>query len=131
MRAHRYSECGVKVARWLVAHPNVSLGFTTARVRTRSIWRGAARVKRGHHPIRCARCLRNDASAALTGEFLAIAHRGDSAAHLENTLLAFEEAIAAGADLIETDLRLRLDGIVVCGHDRDLARVARLPEWPV
>ena len=65
----------------------------------------------------------------MTGEFLGIAHRGDSAAHLENTRLSYEAAIAAG--LIETDLRLTLDGIVVCSHDRDLARVARLPEWPV
>lgn len=55
---------------------------------------------------------------------LAIAHRGHSAGHPENSLAAFEAAIAARADLIETDLRLTRDGAVVCCHDPDLSRIA-------
>lgn len=55
---------------------------------------------------------------------LVIAHRGFSARYPENTAPAFEGAIAAGADLIEADLRLTRDGAVVCSHDPDLERVA-------
>jgi glycerophosphoryl diester phosphodiesterase len=52
-----------------------------------------------------------------------VAHRGYSARCAENSLAAFEQAIAAGADLIETDVRLSSDGIAMCWHDPDLARV--------
>ncbi|MSP48752.1 MAG: hypothetical protein EXQ95_05425 [Alphaproteobacteria bacterium] len=54
---------------------------------------------------------------------LVIAHRGFSAAHVENSLEAFEAAIAAGADAIETDVRLSRDGVPVCSHDPDLKRL--------
>jgi glycerophosphoryl diester phosphodiesterase len=54
---------------------------------------------------------------------LIIAHRGFSAAHRENSLAAFEAAIAAGADVVETDVRLSRDGLPVCCHDPDLKRV--------
>lgn len=59
---------------------------------------------------------------------LIIAHRGYSAAQPENSLQAFDAAVAAGADFIETDPRLSLDGIVVCCHDPSLERRARRPE---
>jgi|GEM_PF-2705407 len=52
-----------------------------------------------------------------------IAHRGASATHPENTLAAFDAALAAGADGFECDLRLCADGVVVC-HDADLRRFA-------
>ncbi len=55
---------------------------------------------------------------------LVIAHRGFSSRYPENTLLAFEEAIEAGADLVETDLRLSRDGTIVCIHDKTLSRTA-------
>ncbi len=55
---------------------------------------------------------------------LAVAHRGFSSAYPENTALAFDKAIDAGADLIETDVRLSRDGRIVCWHDPDLKRVA-------
>lgn len=58
---------------------------------------------------------------------LIVAHRGFSSAFPENTALAFERAIAAGADLIETDVRLTLEGVPVCWHDEDLARVTGNP----
>lgn len=53
-----------------------------------------------------------------------VAHRGYSARYPENSARAFEQAIAAGADLIETDVRLTSDGVAVCWHDPDLRRVA-------
>lgn len=40
----------------------------------------------------------------------------------ENTLLAFQLAVEAGADMIETDAHLAHDGTVVLIHDADLAR---------
>ncbi len=55
---------------------------------------------------------------------LVIAHRGHSAGYPENSLAAFDAAVAAGADAIETDLRLTRDGAVVCSHDPDLSRIA-------
>jgi len=54
---------------------------------------------------------------------LAIAHRGYSSGYPENTDLAFEKAIQAGAEYIETDLRLTRDQIIVCSHDKNLSRL--------
>lgn len=48
---------------------------------------------------------------------LICAHRGASAAAPENTIAAFERAIALGADMIETDVRRRADGVLVLRHD--------------
>ncbi|MEX2450255.1 MAG: glycerophosphodiester phosphodiesterase family protein [Rhodospirillales bacterium] len=55
---------------------------------------------------------------------LIVAHRGYSSRYPENTVLAFEQAVRAGADYIETDLRLSRDGAVMCCHDPDLKRIA-------
>ena len=41
---------------------------------------------------------------------LVIAHRGGAGLLPENTLAAFEHALALGADVIETDVRLTADG---------------------
>lgn len=49
-----------------------------------------------------------------------IAHRGFSARYPENTLLAFQKAIEAGADGIETDLRLSSDEEMICFHNDTL-----------
>jgi len=51
------------------------------------------------------------------------AHRGFSSDYPENTLLAFTKALEAGADGIETDLRLSRDGEVVIFHDDDLKAI--------
>ncbi len=51
-----------------------------------------------------------------------IAHRGASGVAPENTLPAFEEAIRAGADAVEFDVRLTADGSVVVMHDDDVSR---------
>ncbi len=50
------------------------------------------------------------------------AHRGWSAKFPENTLLAFREAIALGADAIEFDVRRSKDGELVISHDADVSR---------
>ncbi len=51
-----------------------------------------------------------------------IAHRGNRAHAPENTIEAFQQAVAAGADAIELDLRLTRDGEVVVFHDPTLDR---------
>jgi len=46
-----------------------------------------------------------------------VAHRGDRAHAPENTRRAFEAALAAGAEMLEMDLRLSADGTVMVFHD--------------
>jgi glycerophosphoryl diester phosphodiesterase len=53
---------------------------------------------------------------------LVVAHRGASSSHPENTLEAFEAAIAAGAEIVELDVRLSADGVAVVMHDPDVSR---------
>lgn len=51
------------------------------------------------------------------------AHRGVSTKAPENTLPAIREAIAAGADYLETDVQLSKDGVLVIAHDSDFSRL--------
>jgi len=51
-----------------------------------------------------------------------VAHRGDSGAFPENTLPAFQAAIAAGAAMIEFDVHETADEVLVCIHDATLSR---------
>ncbi|RFA23602.1 glycerophosphodiester phosphodiesterase [Subtercola boreus] len=55
-----------------------------------------------------------------------IAHRGNSSEAPENTLAAFEAALAAGADAIEVDLQPTSDGVAVVIHDDRLDRTTDL-----
>jgi len=56
--------------------------------------------------------------------FLKIAHRGYSSRYPENTLPAFEGAVAAGADMIELDVRLSRDGELVVIYDATIDRTS-------
>lgn len=56
------------------------------------------------------------------GRVLNIAHRGASADAPENTLPAFEAALAAGADALELDVHMAADGALVVIHDPALGR---------
>ena len=51
-----------------------------------------------------------------------IAHRGNRAFAPENTLVALQEAVALGADAVEFDVRLSLDGVLMVMHDATLER---------
>ncbi len=53
-----------------------------------------------------------------------VAHRGYSARWPENTVAGARAAIAAGADLVEADVRPSADGGLYCFHDPDLRRLA-------
>ncbi len=57
---------------------------------------------------------------------LIIAHRGASELAPENTLAAFRQAIADGAEGIEFDVRLSKDGVPVVFHDVELNRVGQI-----
>lgn len=50
------------------------------------------------------------------------AHRGDRKNCPENTMPAFEKAIAFGVDMIETDIHLTRDGQLIIMHDRSTKR---------
>lgn len=52
------------------------------------------------------------------------AHRGASGYRPENTLEAFEEAIAMKADGIELDVQMSKDGVLVVTHDETIQRVS-------
>lgn len=54
---------------------------------------------------------------------LVLGHRGSSAAYPENTLLAFRQALAEGADGVEMDVMMCASGEPVVVHDDDLGRV--------
>ena len=53
---------------------------------------------------------------------LVVAHRGASADEPENTLRAFDAAVAAGADAVEFDVRMSADGHAVVVHDSGVDR---------
>lgn len=61
---------------------------------------------------------------------LLLAHRGASADAPENTLAAFQEAVAQQADGVELDVMVCGSGEVVVCHDERLERLAGLP-WEV
>lgn len=56
-----------------------------------------------------------------------IAHRGLAIDYPENTIPAFQAALDAGADILETDVHVSKDGVVMVAHDPDLLRVAGRP----
>ncbi len=57
---------------------------------------------------------------------LVIAHRGYSVVAPENTVPAYERAIQAGVDMIETDVNITKDGTLVMMHDWYIGRTTDL-----
>ncbi len=53
---------------------------------------------------------------------MVVAHRGSSGSAPENTMAAFRAAAAAGADMIELDVRFSAECVCVVIHDRTLRR---------
>ena len=62
------------------------------------------------------------ADQGRAGGPLVAAHRGGAALWPENSLHAFRNALALGADLVETDVHLSADGEVMVLHDPTLER---------
>ena len=65
-------------------------------------------------------------SAAARGKHrpFVVAHRGASAERPEHTRAAYDLALREGADGVECDVRLTLDGHLVCVHDRRVDRTS-------
>jgi glycerophosphoryl diester phosphodiesterase len=61
---------------------------------------------------------------------IVIAHRGASGERPEHTLVAYERAIAQGADCIEPDLVLTKDGVLVARHDIYLSTTTDVADHP-
>lgn len=57
-------------------------------------------------------------------QMMVAGHRGDCYNYYENTMKAFEAAIAAGADMIETDVHLTKDGVLILMHDEKVDRTS-------
>ncbi|MCH1542647.1 MAG: glycerophosphodiester phosphodiesterase [Alphaproteobacteria bacterium] len=55
---------------------------------------------------------------------LAFAHRGGDRVAPENTVAAFQDAVAQGYRYLETDVHASKDGVVYAFHDDDLNRMA-------
>ncbi len=71
-------------------------------------------------------------TAPLAAKPLIFAHRGASALRPEETLAAYEKAIADGADFIEPDLVPTKDGVLVARHESNITEttdVAAHPEF--
>lgn len=52
---------------------------------------------------------------------LVIAHAGGEGLGPENTIIAMQRSMQAGADVLDADLWMSSDGVIVARHDRDLA----------
>ena len=56
-----------------------------------------------------------------------VAHRGYAHRYPENTLLALQKAVEAGARYLEFDVMMTADQVPVLFHDRDLQRMCGIP----
>ena len=66
----------------------------------------------------------NDGSNPFrTGHTLVIPHAGGDGLFPENTLLAYAQTMAMGADVVDVDLRLTQDGVVIAFHDATVDRI--------
>jgi len=76
----------------------------------------AALAEGGDRPATIEAFMRPDSPTRV------IAHRGFSGQAPENTLVAIEQAISVGADMVEVDVTVTADGHVICLHDETLDR---------
>jgi len=58
----------------------------------------------------------------LSDWFLNIAHRGGKRVAPEETIPAYQDAVAVGVDVLEMDLHATSDGVIVLMHDSDVER---------
>ncbi len=94
----------------------------------RQPYRKQRRASTSYQTLLCALALGfNSAMASPTTYTVSVhGHRGSRGTHPENTFPAFEEAVSAGAQVLELDLQLTADDVPVVTHDPDItARLCR------
>ncbi len=62
-----------------------------------------------------------------TGRTLVIPHGGGDGLYPEDTMMAFTQTMAMGADVVDVDLRISADGVVIVFHDPTLDRMTGAP----
>ncbi|WP_374929371.1 glycerophosphodiester phosphodiesterase family protein [Kytococcus sedentarius] len=67
--------------------------------------------------------VRPSSSYLTSGRPVALAHRGYAPDGGENSMAAFDAAVALGCEYVETDVHTTTDGVVVAFHDESLERV--------
>ncbi|MEM9728524.1 MAG: glycerophosphodiester phosphodiesterase [Myxococcota bacterium] len=67
-------------------------------------------------------CTTPESVLRCDGVVLNIAHRGGRRIRPEHTLLAYEQALLDGTDILELDLHATLDGVIVVLHDTTIDR---------
>jgi len=67
-------------------------------------------------------CSTPEALLRCDGVVLNIAHRGGRDIRPEHTLVAYEQALADGADVLELDIHATSDGVIVVMHDGTIDR---------
>lgn len=81
----------------------------------------ACSTKEQAQPSAERRCAAGE-NLQLCGKNLVIAHRGGAKVWPEETLLAMQESVKLGVDVLEIDVHATKDGVVVCTHDDDVDR---------
>ena len=104
-----------RLARFERASPGAQAILTTRRLARWAVIALLAAVGIGAFAVHSAR---------LEESVLVVAHRGSSKAAPENSMAAFEQAIADGADWVELDVQETADGEVVVFHDSDFMKAA-------
>jgi glycerophosphoryl diester phosphodiesterase len=61
---------------------------------------------------------------------IVIGHRGASGYRPEHTLASYELAIDMGADYVEPDLVMTLDGVLVCRHENEIGGTTNVASHP-
>ncbi len=84
---------------------------------------GKVKAKSLGNAVITARYKKKDYSCKVTVKSMLIAHRGFSSEYPENTLVAFEEALAKGFDGIECDVWETKSGDLLVNHDSTIDRV--------
>jgi glycerophosphoryl diester phosphodiesterase len=84
---------------------------------------GAVPLARSRTGRRGSRRAGRSPSSPLTGPEV-VAHRGATAEAPEHTLAAYRRAAEIGADAVECDVRMTRDGVLVCVHDRRIAKTS-------
>lgn len=69
----------------------------------------------------------NSKGSSISGsKFKAVAHRGYAAKYPENTIIALQEAVNVGAQMVEFDVQLTKDLVPVMLHDENFKRTTGL-----